>query len=208
MIPIIFVHGVRASSRVWSKQEETFSALGHQVLLVDLPGHGSRMKETFTLNSALGAIEEVVSTCTSPPVLVGMSLGGYSSLAYASGNSTKISGVFLSGCSTEIKGKPIRLYRSLSSTVASLLRRSESWNVVADMLKALEGHSGAAYLHNIKAPVWMVNGSHDFLRLGERTYRNHHQVARISTITGAGHDVNIDAPERFNEELLSFIKTL
>ena len=72
---------------------------GHDSIAIDLPGHGARSDEQFTLRGALDAIDQAVESCSAPPLLVGLSLGGYSSLAYAARNDGKIAGVMLSGCS-------------------------------------------------------------------------------------------------------------
>ena len=48
-------------------------------------------------------------------VLVGLSLGGYASLAYAGRYGERVAGVMLSGCSAEIKGKPVGLFRRVAS---------------------------------------------------------------------------------------------
>ena len=81
--PVIFVHGTRSSAQVWERQVAALRARGIPALAIDLPGHGSRIGEIFTLEGAIAAIDDAVDSFDSAPVLVGHSLGGYATLAYA-----------------------------------------------------------------------------------------------------------------------------
>lgn len=200
---VVFVHGVRTSSAIWDRQVEAMTAAGHHCVTVDLPGHGSRAGERFTLARAFAAIDDGVRATPSPPLLVGHSLGGYTSLAYAADNQALLSGVVLTGCSTEIRGKPLRAYREISRHVTRVLRRSSSsWHVVTEMLTALGGHSMLTDLRRLSVPVWLVSGQRDILRFGERRYLAANRETRIAIIRRVGHDVNTHAPMAFNRVLL------
>ena len=205
----MFVHGLSTSSAIWDHQIAAMTLEGHDSIAIDLPGHGSRSDEQFTLSGALDAIDQAVETCAVPPLLVGLSLGGYSSLAYAARNHGKIAGVMLSGCSTEIRGKPVGAYRSLYIRVAQAFRpTSSTWPVVTDMLAAMSGHSSLADLKRLLIPVWLVNGQRDILRLDERRYLAALPGARLTVVPNAGHDVNSHAPIAFNRVLLSALHEL
>lgn len=181
---------------------------GHPTIAVDLPGHGTQTDERFTLAGAMETIDRAVDEGGRPPLLVGLSLGGYMSLAYAAENQRKLAGVMLSGCSTEVAGKPLRLYRRASSIIADTFRPTGTWHVVADMLEAMHGYSCASDLRRLTLPVWLVNGSRDPLRLQERTFRRAVPGAQLHVVPGAGHDVNSHAPEAFNRILLSVLGQL
>ncbi len=161
IIPIVLVHGTRTSSAIWESQEEALRSSGHLTTAVDLPGHGTRTDERFTLAGAMETIDRAVMDCARPPLLVGLSLGGYTSLAYAAEEQHKLSGVVLSGCSTEIAGKPLRAYRRVTTVLADTFRPTGTWHVVADMLEAMHGYSCASDLRRLTLPVWLVNGSRD-----------------------------------------------
>ncbi len=193
----MFVHGTRTSSTIWDPQVYALRAAGHQVHALDLPGHGSRTGERFTFAGALAAIEDAVASQPVPPLLVGLSLGGYASLAYAAGNHGRLAGVMLSGCSTEIAGKPLQLYRRLSCRIAGIVRPRGTWHVVGDMLRALHGYSALHDLRRLLVPVWIVNGARDPLRLEERRMLAARPDARLHVVRRAGHDVNSHAPEEF-----------
>ncbi|WP_307793608.1 alpha/beta fold hydrolase [Actinotalea soli] len=202
------MHGTRTSSAIWHGQLDAVRAAGHEAVAVDLPGHGARSHERFTLDGALETIDRAVRACASPPVLVGLSLGGYTSLAYAARTQTALAGLVLSGCSTEIRGKPVAAYRTISSAIARLLGRQASWAVVADMLGAMGQHSSLGDLGRLQArvvPVWLVNGHRDPLRLGERAYLAALPGIRRAVVPRAGHDVNTHAPRVFNRLLLDVL---
>jgi pimeloyl-ACP methyl ester carboxylesterase len=211
--PIVFVHGVRTSSAIWAHQVRAAERWGHTCVAVDLPGHGARSHERFTLAGAMAAIDEAVDAVTDrvgvAPLVVGLSLGGYSSLAYAARNQHKVAGVMLAGCSTEIRGKPVRVYRAVAHHVSRALRPSGgTWHVVTDMLAAMTGHSSLADLRRLRLPVWLVNGRRDVLRLEERRYLAARPGTRLTVVPRAGHDVNSHAPLVFNRILLGVLHEL
>ena len=76
----MLVHGTRTSHSQWDPQVPALRAAGHHVLAPDLPGHGARRGENFTLEAAQSVIEGAARTAheaTALPVhLVGSSLGG------------------------------------------------------------------------------------------------------------------------------------
>lgn len=205
----MLVHGTRTSSAIWRPQAAALRAHGHPVIAVDLPGHGARHDERFTLEGALTTIDDAVRACDRPPLLVGLSLGGYASLAYAGQHGDRVAGVLLAGCSTEIKGKPLGLYRRLAARVTHRLGvGGDRWHVVTDMLAAMAGYSPLADLRRLTLPVWFVNGRHDPLRLDEWRYRRAAPFARLTVVPGAGHDVNTHRPAAFTGALLDFLAEL
>jgi pimeloyl-ACP methyl ester carboxylesterase len=207
--PIVLVHGTRTSSRIWDDQVRALAQEGHPALAIDLPGHGSRSGERFTFAGALAAIDAAVAACPAPPLLVGLSLGGYLSLAYAARSPRGLAGVLLAGCSTEIRGKPLSTYGRASGSLVRALRRGRgTWHVVTDMLAAMHGYSPLADLRRVALPVWLVNGARDPLRFGARGFLGAHPGARQWVVPGAGHDVNSHAPVAFNRILLHVLHDL
>lgn len=207
--PIVFVHGVRTSSAIWEHQLAAMARLGHASVAVDLPGHGARAHERFTLHGALDAIGQAVDGFAVKPLVVGLSLGGYSTLAYAARHEDTVAGLVLAGCSTEIRGKPVGVYRTVAHHVARTVRPTGStWHVVTDMLTAMGGHSSLADLRRLLVPVWLVNGRRDVLRLEERRYLAARPGTRLTVVRRAGHDVNSHAPIEFNRILLDVLHEL
>lgn len=207
--PIVLVHGTRTSADIWHDQVRALSEQGHVTTAIDLPGHGSRSGERFTFDSALAAIDDAVRACERPPLLVGLSLGGYMSLAYAGRHEDRLAGVLLAGCSTELRGKPLRTYRRLSARAVRMFGGGQgTWHVVTDMLGAMDGYSPLADLRRVVLPVWLVNGSRDPLRWEARRYLAANRGARQWVVPKAGHDVNSHAPVAFNRILMDVLRDL
>ena len=84
--PIVFLHGMGSSSETWAAQMAALE-MRFTVVAFDLLGHGqSPVPEDPTLYSrdgALADLDDIVASLGHKPVLVGHSLGGYLSLAYA-----------------------------------------------------------------------------------------------------------------------------
>lgn len=234
---VIFVHGLRTSAALWDEQVRALRAEGIASRAVDLPGHGTRRGQTFTMAGALDVIDQTVAELgTSHYVLVGLSLGGYTALHYAarerrradSGQSSGLLGVLAAACSSDPSTKPVRAYRDVAAWVAAhgpKLRRALPhkkvettasaageerlpWTVVTDALTVLDKVSSKADLAQISVPVLLVNGRWDHLRLEERAHRAAAVRARLITIPGSKHDVSLEAPAEFNHHLLKFIASL
>lgn len=118
---VVFVHGMRSSGAIWEDQVAHLRAAGHEAVAVDLPAHGSRRHDRFSMDGAFEALDDAVAGLpTGPVALVGLSLGGYTSLAWAArpGTTDRLVGVLAAGCTSDPKGKPVRLYRDVAKNVA------------------------------------------------------------------------------------------
>jgi pimeloyl-ACP methyl ester carboxylesterase len=118
---VVFVHGMRSSGSIWANQVEHVRAAGHAAVAVDLPAHGSRRHDRFSMDGAFETLDDAVAGLPAGPVaLVGLSLGGYTSLAWAArpGTTDRLAGVLAAGCTSDPKGKPVRLYRDVAKNVA------------------------------------------------------------------------------------------
>ena len=241
---VVFVHGVRTSNAIWGRQLAHVREAGHLAVAVDLPGHGERSDERFTLARAFEILDDAVASFPddAPVVVVGMSLGGYTSLAYAASHPDRLAGVVACACSADPRGKPVALFREAAALVDAagaetrralgrvqdVLRAGRSlpggarasaqltgagtfadprlpgrpaWQVVTDVLHELAGRSSRADLRAAKVPVWLINGQRDHLRLDEKRYLDTAPDTALVVVPRAGHDVNLDAPDAFNDAL-------
>jgi pimeloyl-ACP methyl ester carboxylesterase len=84
--PLVFVHGAACNRRFWEPQVRRFVS-AHQVLAVDLRGHGESAAPSERYTMRLFA-EDLAWTCTQlgieKPVVIGHSLGGMVALDFAS----------------------------------------------------------------------------------------------------------------------------
>ena len=207
--PVIFVHGTRSSAQVWERQVAALRARGIPALAIDLPGHGSRIGEIFTLEGAIAAIDDAVDSFDSAPVLVGHSLGGYATLAYAGGHEDSIAGLMLSGCATELRPHAMATYRRASHHVTRLFGLGGgTWNVVTDMLRTMAAYSPLPDIRRLTLPMWMVNGQRDFMRFDERRYLAARPWIRHQVIKRAGHDIHVEAPTRYTRFVLDALASL
>jgi pimeloyl-ACP methyl ester carboxylesterase len=81
-VSILFVHGAGGCRTMFEVHAKQLAEKGFRCVLMDLPGHGSRMNEKLTLQTALETIAKTVKDhCADykgiKPIYVGGSLGGY-----------------------------------------------------------------------------------------------------------------------------------
>ena len=79
--PVVLIHGLRVSGA--SLHRIAAAIPGRTVVTPDLPGHGARAGETFSIDAAVATILEVIDDLGTPAVVAGMSLGGYVAMASA-----------------------------------------------------------------------------------------------------------------------------
>ena len=84
--PMVFIHGLGTSMVTWLACRRLLQNR-YRVVALDLPGHGQSTVATdpseYTRDRVLEHLDRVVSDLDGRAVLVGHSLGGYLSLAYA-----------------------------------------------------------------------------------------------------------------------------
>jgi len=140
---VLFLHGVRASHKIWDAQVAATQAAGYQALAIDLPGHGvnalaDRPRRAhsagdnagrFSLSAAFDAIDVALQVLNRPTILVGHSLGGYTALAYAATHpDAPLVGIVAAGCATDPKGKPVGAYRGMAAVAnAGFHHTAHAW---------------------------------------------------------------------------------
>lgn len=91
---LVFIHGFCESKDIWKDIQEELS-LNYRVISVDLPGHGLSLmeKEELSMEYFADKVKELLDTMDIPTcVMVGHSLGGYVSLAFAEKYPERLSG--------------------------------------------------------------------------------------------------------------------
>ena len=76
MTPVIFLHGIGGSARMFAPQMASFAAAGYQPVALDLPGYGGRAPVEAMSFEALAEDVETSIAQLERPVLVGHSMGG------------------------------------------------------------------------------------------------------------------------------------
>lgn len=181
---------------MWRAQVEALESAGIGAVAVDLPSHGTRLAEPFTLERAMGAIDDAVDAAPAGPVLLcGLSLGGYLAVHYAGGvGRGRIDGVIAASCGTRPLAAALGLYRGVAGSIARLPDRGDAINrfmvdrfipepgrtdvlrggvaldAMGPTLAAMSRVDPIRSIGRIRCPVLFVNGTLDHFRLEERRY--------------------------------------
>lgn len=226
---VIFVHGLRTSATLWRHQVEHLGRFGIPTLAIDLPGHGQRLGERFTLDLAMKVIGDAVTAAEasgSKPYLVGFSLGGYLSIEWVAQNPGRVAGLLAAACATvphpvimhgwRVASKVIHTFpdrgRALNDfTVRLLVPQPGATDVIAggvalevmdDVLLSLLALHPVDRLREIDVPVLFVNGRFDHVRAHARRYLAATRNGRLVTVPGASHMVSVVRPVQFTDALL------
>ena len=225
-VPVLLVHGIRTSATMWRFQEQKLRAAGYPVLAIDLPGHGKRMSEPFTVPAALAAIDDGVAALGGRVLLVGLSLGGYYAMAYAAEHPDRVAGLVAAGCSAVPQGVLLDGYRLLARMIhrlpdrglwlhETMVRRllpaagardvlagGAALDVMDSGLHATSTLTPLASLAAYSGPIWLVNGALDHFRLNERRFLAACRNGEVVVVPGATHLSSLAQPERFTAVLL------
>lgn len=234
-IQVVFVHGIRTSRTMWRAQVEHLAARGVSTFAVDLPGHGSRMGELFTLDGAMATIDGAVrdAAARGPVLLVGHSMGGLLSIAYTGAeDAPPVAGFIGASCTALPRGAGLAAYRFLARRFNALPDRGH-WltsQVLAatlpDETRADFAAGGYAYeaqdialgslaaldliadVHRIRIPLWWINGQFDQLRSHERLFQRLTPQSELIVVPRTSHLVTAMRPRVFNALLDVAVATL
>lgn len=222
---IVLIHAVRSSRTMWKGQRRRLRERGYEVIAPDLPGHGRRHDETFTLDSALATIDEAVSRCQEPPLLVGLSLGGYLTLHWAGTHPGRLAGVVAADCTIVPGPATARLYglwmtmkdwlpgdsdaRVARSFARQHTRKAakryygggRARGVVRSVVRTISALDLLADVAAIDVPLTFVNGEHDPFRRHEALFLEAARDGELVILEDAGHIANLSRPKRFTRIL-------
>ncbi len=195
---------------------------GVEVVTPDLPGHGSRAGEDFTLEAALAAIGDAVGSAPAGRgvVLAGHSLGGYLATVWAARHPGRLERLVLVGATADPSGPLTGVYRGFARLVgrsdphrmARTTNRMVRWlgapREVAEALPGGESYAalpaawqvvmeecGPDLLRDVDCPVTLVNGQLDQMRLHVRRYAAAAGDAQVVTLPRATHLLPLTHPE-------------
>lgn len=234
---LVFVHGTRLTGAAWAPQR---ARLGdrYRIVTPDLPGHGTRADEPFTLERAGEVVADALAAERDAsgrrPVLIGLSLGGYVAMDLLARRPDLAAGLVIAGASAEPTGilaVPLRALEAVLDRVDDgIQRRINAWYLRrryppaiaepiidggfwpaggAQGLRALEGERFAPRLAAFPAPTLILNGAWDpFFRWGAPGFAAAARDARRVRLAGASHLANLDRPEAFSAAVERFVATL
>ncbi len=232
---VVLVHGIRTSATMWRAQVEHLTARGNPAVAVDLPGHGRRMAEPFTLDEAMATIDRAVRQAAQrgPVLLAGHSMGGLLSVQYVGRPDRPPVDAFVAASCTAIpRGVGLAAYRALARGFDSLPDRG-MWiaNQVLDHTLPAEtradfGAGGYALdaqdvalqslsvldlldaLRRIDVPTWFINGQFDQLRANERLFHRLVPQSELIVVPRTSHLITAMRPRVFNALLDLALATL
>jgi len=232
---IVFLHGTRLTKASWTAQLDDLGD-AFRVIAVDLPGHGARAGEPFTLDGAADVVAAVIRNEVpgGRAVVVGLSLGGYVAMALASRYPQRVRGLVLAGATAEPVGIRSIPYRVLAGILdrfdGPALVRLNTWffrirypasiaePIVAGGFwsrggaRAVRGLFGQRFVPRLAAypgRTLILNGEWDLLfRLSAGTFAAAARDARRARLRGALHLSNLDRPAAFSDAVRHFARSL
>jgi pimeloyl-ACP methyl ester carboxylesterase len=110
---LVLLHGATLNGHMWDGVRRHFKT-PRSVVAPDLPGHGSRATERYTLAGARQTVVDMAASLAPRRIILGGdSLGGYSALCAAQAlQPGQLAGLVLSGCSMNMSGRMLRVLRT------------------------------------------------------------------------------------------------
>ncbi|WP_460773629.1 alpha/beta fold hydrolase [Microbacterium sp. GXF7504] len=227
-VSVVMVHGIRTSATMWRAQTAYLRERGVAAYPLDLPGHGSRMAEPFTLPEAFATIDRAVQAAAAdgPVILVGHSMGGLLCVEYAGTDpEPPIAALVAASCTALPRGMGLATYRALTRTADVLPGRAmwaadyilertlpvhtrhdfgaggyalDTQHIALRALSELDLETAAS---RIRVPVWFVNGQYDQLRVNERRFARLVPDSELIVVPRTSHLVTAMRPDVFNAVL-------
>jgi pimeloyl-ACP methyl ester carboxylesterase len=224
-VQVVLVHGIRTSATMWRTQVAHLEQRGAGAHAIDLPGHGTRIDETFTLEGAMASIDAAVRSAAAigPVLLVGHSMGGLIATEYIGATDPPpVAGLVAASATAIPRGLGLRAYRTLMRGFNALpgrgliLTRAMLRATLPDDTRSDFGAGGyafgaqdaalrslsvldlAAALRRIRVPVWFVNGQWDQLRLHEKVFASMVPGSELIVVPRTTHLVTAMRPAVFN----------
>lgn len=230
---ILLSHGYSATSQMWRGQVRAFSD-EYRVLTWDLRGHGKsdspERESEYAEKVAVQDMAALLDACEIERAVVGgLSLGGYLSLAFHLQYPSRVRALMLFDTGPGYKNDKARDGWNRSAEARARAFEEQGLEALGpgaevriSQHRSAEGLARAArgtlkqfdsrvieFLPAIDRPTLVLVGEKDQPFLAASSYMAAKiPGARHLVLPGAGHAANIDQPERFNEEVRSFLAGL
>lgn len=220
---LLLIHGFGCDARFWEPQAAALRAAGHDVSAPDLPYHGG---PTEGVDKSLQGLATFVAGLLSeqPAMLVGHSLGGMISLQAHHDHPERVAGIalidsfpslqlnsaYLPGMYADVMDPELRAW--IEATREEIIGRMPQ-AVYDEIWPSVAAFDARPWLAEMRCPVLGVYGGRGFYYPGEEARlaadlqldRTAGQLT-MRIAAGAGHFVNIEAPEEVNEALVEWAR--
>ncbi|MEE3295693.1 MAG: alpha/beta fold hydrolase [Pseudomonadota bacterium] len=230
---VLLTHGFSATSKMWHDQIDFLSS-DYCLVLWDMRGHGSSdYPEDINLYNEKETIEDMLSILDKLNVkkanIGGMSLGGYMSLAFYNQFPERVDSLIIIDTGPGFKNEEARnSWNNYAISTAekfelsgldSLTGRSKEMDPknhlnAIGLSKAARGmltqHDDRIIrsLEKISVPSLIIVGENDEPFLAASDYMERKIIcSKKVVISDAGHAVNIDQPETFNQTVKEFLRS-
>jgi pimeloyl-ACP methyl ester carboxylesterase len=227
---LVLVHGTRLSHTQWAPYAGEFP--DYDVVMPDLPGHGTAVGQRFSSHAALEVIGAAVEGGEPGTlvVLVGHSLGGYMAMAYAAQSPRRLAGLVLMGASAVPLGLGAAAYRGFArlldrvghdrmarvsdrviarltspEVLTALLEGGASYEATADAWETVMAECRPEMLREVACPVLLVNGQFDQLGIHARRFAGACHDARVVVVPRATHLLPLTHPSLVAGILREFV---
>lgn len=220
---LVFIHGAGSSSKVWTYQKQYF--FNHEVVLIDLPGHGGRPGGKDTIGAYVEDVRQDINHLDDP-VIIGHSMGGAITMMYVL--KYQVKACVLAGTGAKLRVFPAvleNIRKDYEETIDFILKyavhnkteqimrqaKKEMLNTSPEvMYKDFLACDTFDVMHKIKEvdiPTLVVCGEQDMLTPVK--YAEYVRTAipnsRLEVIKECGHMLMLEKPDEFNEVLRTFL---
>lgn len=222
---LVFIHGAMNDHTVWAAQSRYFAEHGHQVLAIDLPGHGN--DDAAPLTSVTAMADWLLATLDAAGVtqaaLVGHSMGSLIALEAASRAPGRVSHLAMLGSTYPMKvadalldtarndeAKAIDMVTKWSHTrgyantepLRQLMQRLAGRGLLHTDLAACNAYdNGAAAAAQVHCPTLFIFGANDVMTPPAPPFIPHAQSITLAS----GHALVTEQADAVNEALANFI---
>ena len=226
----ILLHGTCFNGAQWQLYKELLTDVA-EVCAPDLPGHGARAAQPFSMAAARRVVHEVVLTAGERPVILGgHSLGGFVAMNYAALHHRRLAGLALMGSATEPRCRASvsfrmvarlwevmgaeRVRRMHEQTVgrcadarvwSAVTQQGEQFGAVRAAWWQVMAQSGSWQLRRVSCPVLVLGGRQDVLHLQVARFAAAAPHGRATTAPQRGHLWSLTHPEEVAAQLRRFI---
>ena len=230
---VLLTHGYGATSQMWGGQVEAFKGRYH-IIVWDMRGHGQtgypEDDAAYSEAHTMADMAAVLDACGEQSAVIGgLSLGGYSTLAFHLAHPERVRAMMLFDTGPGFKNPEARAAwnqraheRAATLEAQGLTARGDSEEVRVSTHRSADGLARAAWgmltqhdaraiesLPHIQLPTLVLVGAEDERFIAPTDYMAAKiPGARKVVIPDAGHASNLHQPEAFNRAMGEFLSSL